>query len=40
MKKLAVEPQSPATPLPAANSPGLGTIGGDHREEVDVGRKD
>src|SRR5690349_6033921 len=25
---------------PASNSPGLATIGGDHREEVDVGRED
>jgi hypothetical protein len=25
---------------PASNSPGLETIGGDHREEVDVGSED
>jgi hypothetical protein len=40
MQRLAVEPRSPAMLAPVSNSPGLGTIGGDHRKEVDVGWKD
>jgi len=33
MQRLAVEPRSPAMLAPVSNSPGLGTIGGDHRKE-------